>query len=45
MKHKLSITMEQEIILRMNNLMRDGTFRNKSHMIEFAVRKLLEDKK
>jgi len=43
MKHKLSVTLEQEIILKMNDLLRDGTFRNKSHIMEYAVRKLLND--
>ncbi len=45
MKHKLSITLEQETLLKMNDRIRDSIFRNKSHLAEFAIKKLLEDYK
>jgi len=43
MKHKICVSLEQEVILQMNDLLRDGTFRNKSHVMEFAVRKLIKE--
>ncbi|MFC1697995.1 hypothetical protein ACFL1H_06655 [Nanoarchaeota archaeon] len=44
MKHKVSITMDQETILAINDKMRDGWFRSKSHFIEWAIKKVLEDR-
>ncbi|MFC1696776.1 hypothetical protein ACFL1H_00430 [Nanoarchaeota archaeon] len=45
MKHQTSITIDEEIMLKVKDLLRDGTYRNQSHIFEFAIRKLLEDKK
>ncbi|MEA2038116.1 MAG: hypothetical protein U9O94_11515 [Nanoarchaeota archaeon] len=45
MKHKICVSLEQEVILQMNDLLRDGTFRNKSHVMELAVRKLIKGAK
>jgi len=42
MKIQTSITVDQEIMLKLKERIRDGSFRNKSHLFEFAVRKLLE---
>ena len=41
MKHQTSITIDEEIMLKVKELLRDGTFRNQSHVFEFAIRKLL----
>lgn len=43
MKLKLSISMDKDLISKINNKLKDYTFRNKSHLIEFAVKKLLEE--
>ena len=43
MKIQTSITIEEDIIFKIKEKLRDGSFRNKSHVFEFAVRKLLED--
>jgi len=43
MKHKLSITMDEETILDIRNRLRDKLFRNKSHLIEYAVQRFLKD--
>ena len=43
MKIQTSITVEEEIFVRLKGKLRDGSFRNKSHLFEFAVRKLLEE--
>lgn len=44
MKHKLSITLEKDTILKINDHLRDRRFRNKSHLIEYAVLKMMEEK-
>ncbi len=44
MKHKLSITVDEEIVVKIQDSMRSGVFRNKSHAIEFALKKLFEEK-
>ncbi len=43
MKHKLSVSIEMDTVLQMFEKIRDGTFRNKSHLVEFAVKKYLKD--
>lgn len=43
MKIQTSITVEKEILNKIKDRLRDGSFRNKSHLFEFAVRKLLEE--
>ena len=43
MKHKLSITVDEDVILKMREKIREGTFRNKSHLVEYSVKKLLEE--
>lgn len=43
MKHKTSVAFDKETIEGIRGLVRTGSFRNKSHVVEFAVKKLLED--
>ncbi len=43
MKHKISVTIEEDILLRCFDKIRDKTFRNKSHMVEFALYKILNE--
>ena len=43
MKKQTSITIDEEIMLKINDKLKDGSFRNQSHLFEFAVRKLLEE--
>jgi metal-responsive CopG/Arc/MetJ family transcriptional regulator len=45
MKKKLSISIEENTILELDDYVKDGTFRNKSHLIELAIDKFLEKKK
>jgi len=45
MKHQTSITIDEKIMLKIKDLLRDGTFRNQSHVFEVAIRKLIEDRK
>ncbi len=41
MKHKLSISVDEETIVKIQEAMRKGKFRNKSHAFEYAVNKVL----
>ncbi len=43
MKHKLSISVSEDTIIKIREGMRKGLFRNKSHAFEYAVKKVLED--
>jgi Arc/MetJ-type ribon-helix-helix transcriptional regulator len=42
MKQKISISVEEETVEQIEKRIKDGTFRNKSHCVEYAVKKLLE---
>ena len=41
--HQTTITMDEQTMLMVKAKLREKTFRNKSHLFEYAVRKLLED--
>lgn len=41
MKKKLSISVDEKIILKVEEALKDSTFRNKSHIVEVALEKLL----
>lgn len=43
MKQKISITMEEEIVQELEQLLEGTRFRNKSHIIEHAVDKFLRE--
>ncbi len=45
MKQKLSITIDEEKIRLLDEILKQGKFRNKSHFVEFSVNKLLEELK
>ncbi len=42
MKTKISISIEEETLRQIEEFAKQNTFRNKSHVIEFAVQKLAE---
>ncbi len=42
MKQKISISIDEETIQNIEKFIENGTFRNKSHAVEFAVNKVLE---
>ena len=46
MKSKISITLDKEILDVIENMINDkkGTFRNRSHVVEYSIKKLLDDK-
>jgi len=43
MKKKISISIEENTITELNNRVSEGTFRSKSHVVEFALNKLLKE--
>lgn len=42
MKNKLSVSLNQETLDIVESLIQDGTFRNKSHVVEIAINKLVD---
>jgi metal-responsive CopG/Arc/MetJ family transcriptional regulator len=42
MKQKLSITIEEDLANNLEILLDTGRFRNKSHIVEFALNKLIQ---
>jgi Arc/MetJ-type ribon-helix-helix transcriptional regulator len=42
MKQKLSITLDEETVHDIFSAISSGKFSNKSHVVEYAVKKLLE---
>jgi metal-responsive CopG/Arc/MetJ family transcriptional regulator len=44
MKQKISITIEEKLAEQLEKALEDSTFRNKSHLIELAVQKFMEER-
>jgi len=42
MKQKISITIDKEKVKKIEDILLEGFFRNKSHILEFALTKFLE---
>ena len=43
MKQKLSITIDEENVRQIEKMLQEGEFRNKSHVVEFAIVKLINE--
>lgn len=43
MKERISVTIDREIVDLLNSLSKKRKFRNRSHIVEFAVEKLAEE--
>ena len=43
MKKKISISIEEDSIEKLDKLVETGRFRNKSHVFEFALKQVMED--
>jgi len=43
MKQKLSVTIDDELLTKIAAALSSCKFRNKSHLVEFAVKKLMEE--
>lgn len=41
MKYKLSVSLDEKLLQELDRVLSTGKYRNKSHAVEFAVRKLL----
>jgi len=44
MKFKTSVTFDEDTIYGIRELVRSGHFRNKSHVVEYAVKNLIKGK-
>ncbi len=45
MKQKISITIDEQHVKIIENLLQDSQYRNRSHVIEHSLRKFLEENK
>ncbi|MBI2124879.1 hypothetical protein HYT92_03750 [Candidatus Pacearchaeota archaeon] len=43
MKHKLSVSLDEKLLQELDSVLSTGRYRNKSHAVEFAVKKLIEN--
>ncbi|MBS3089935.1 hypothetical protein J4461_03595 [Candidatus Pacearchaeota archaeon] len=43
MKQKLSITVDEKTIKMLDDALKEGLFRNKSHVVEFSLNKILKE--
>jgi len=43
MKQKMSISIDSEMIVKIEDFVKSGLFRNKSHFLEFASTKLVKE--
>lgn len=44
MKHVVSFSLDKETIFKLRDLLRNSSYRNKSHLVEEAIKKLARDK-
>jgi Arc/MetJ-type ribon-helix-helix transcriptional regulator len=44
MKRKISVSLSEETIVKLDEYILDESFRNKSHVVKFALSKLVEVK-
>ena len=45
MKQKLSVTIDKEKVEIIENLLKEGKFRNRSHILEYSLNKFLKEVK
>jgi len=43
MKQKVSVSMDKELLPKLKKIVEKGKFRNTSHIVEYAVKKLIEN--
>ena len=43
MKQKLSVSLNEDLLKLIDELVNTGKFRNKSHVVEFSVNKVIKD--
>lgn len=44
MKHKMSISLDKEVAMQILDLLREDMFRNKSHVVEYALKQLIKQR-
>ena len=44
MKTKISISLDENTLKNIEKILEEGLFRNKSHLIEYSIKKFLEEK-
>jgi len=44
MKYKLSVSLDEELAQELAKALSNGKFRNRSHLVEYAVKRLTETK-
>lgn len=42
-KQKISITVDEQVVQLIENLLQDARFRNRSHIIEYSLKKFLNE--
>jgi metal-responsive CopG/Arc/MetJ family transcriptional regulator len=45
MKAKISVSLEENLLKELDKYAKQGLFRNKSHVVEFALNKFLKENK
>ena len=45
MKQKLSVTLDERLLKMIDELVETGVFRNKSHLVEYSVNKIVKESK
>ena len=45
MKQKISVTIDEEKIKQIEKMLKEGLFRNKSHVIEYSLNKFLKEER
>ncbi len=43
MKQKVSVSLEEETIKKIEERIKNSIFRNKSHLIEYSIKKFIEE--
>ncbi len=43
MKRKISVSIDEESVEKLDEYVQEGSFRNKSHVIEFALNKFMNE--
>ena len=42
MKYKISVSVDEETLLKVREAIRNGKFRNRSHAFEYSIQKVIE---
>ncbi len=45
MKHRISVSVDEQTIFKIQELLRNKQFRNKSHTVEYAINEMFQKKR